>query len=64
MKVYIVSEDIPYEGSYILGVFATEESADKYVLEAHVLEARKKFKGESHYPYSIPNYNWVEWEVK
>lgn len=35
MKVWIVEEHIPYEGSTLFGIFSTEEKAKEYLATVH-----------------------------
>lgn len=50
MKIYIVIEAYPYEGSDIIGVFATNEEAEQYI---------KKRKAADSYPL----FSYEEWAL-
>lgn len=53
MKVYILSDD-DWEDNIIIGVFSTQEEAEKYLSE-HIDELHKKY-GNPRYDFNIYDY--------
>lgn len=47
-KVYIVTEDVPYEHTNIIGVFSLQDKADAFLLQ---------YKKDSDYYYTVESFD-------